>query len=117
MAVAFVGSRMALVSTGGTTSHLVSTNRSRNHSSPLVETSLLTLQAIFVGGTFDGHRALTNESLLMRGWDKGHDWLKYPVLAPSRSGSRVKKEAILSLSKTSSARPGWLNIWTKSHYS
>ena len=55
MAVAFAGSRMALVNTGWTTSHLVSTNGYRNHSSPLVETSLLTLQAIFVGGTFDGH--------------------------------------------------------------
>ena len=68
MAVAFAGSRMALVNTGWTTSHLVSTNGYRNHSSPLVETSLLTLQAIFVGGTFDGHRALTNESLLYNEW-------------------------------------------------
>ena len=80
MAVTFAGSIMALVSIGGTTSHLVSTNGYRNHSSPLVEMSLLTLQAIFAGGTFDGHRALTNESLLMSGWDKGHEPLEIALV-------------------------------------
>ena len=36
MGVAMAGYRMALVGTGWTIAHLVSTNRHRNHSSPLV---------------------------------------------------------------------------------
>ena len=43
MAAALAGCRKALVSTGWTISHLVSTNRLRNHSHPLVGAPFLDL--------------------------------------------------------------------------
>ena len=43
MAAALVGCRKALVGTGWTISHLVSTNRLRNHSPPLVGAPFLDL--------------------------------------------------------------------------
>ena len=43
MAAALAGCRKALVSTGWTISHLVNTNRLRNHSPPLVEAPFLNL--------------------------------------------------------------------------
>ena len=43
MAAALAGNRTALVGTGLTISHLVSTNRLRNHSSPLVGAPFLDL--------------------------------------------------------------------------
>ena len=43
MAAALAGCRKALVGTGWTISHLVSTNRLRNHSPPLVGAPLLDL--------------------------------------------------------------------------
>ena len=43
MAAALADCRMALVGTGWTTSHPVSTNRCRNHSSPLVGVPFLVL--------------------------------------------------------------------------
>ena len=60
LVVAFTGSAMALISTGGTTSHLVST----------IETTppCRDVFACLVGGTFDGHRALTNELELANEW-------------------------------------------------
>ena len=43
MATALAGCRIALVGTGYTITHPVSTNGCRNHSSPLVETPFLVL--------------------------------------------------------------------------
>ena len=43
MAAALAGCRKALVGTGWTISHFVSTNRLRNHSPPLVEAPFLDL--------------------------------------------------------------------------
>ena len=56
----------------------------------------------------------------MSGWDKGSRTLRDSIGSSIQcwlQAEVVNKEAILSLSKTSSARPGWLKICTKSHYS
>ena len=47
MAAALAGYRIALVGTGYTISLLVSTNRCRNHSSPLVGALFLVVYAVF----------------------------------------------------------------------
>ena len=83
---------------GWTISHLVSTNRLRNHFPPLVGVPFLDLQAAFSQvGAQAGRRALTVESSLSGcGW--GHEpkeivpkklQLKFPVLAPSRSRNTI----------------------------
>ena len=88
---ALAGSRMTLVSTGWTASHLVCTN----HSSPLVRTHFLFTIGNFQseGGLAD-RRALSIESLLLSGLYTPRDclkealnWFKFPVLhvACSRS--------------------------------
>ena len=96
MEAALAGCRMmALVSTGWTTFHLVSTNECRNHSSPLCRDTISGSVGSFQSGrVLAGWRDLTIESSLS-GCDQGHEpteiaskklWLKFPVLAPSRSG-------------------------------
>ena len=67
MAGALAGCRKALVGTGWTISHLVSTNRLRNHSPPLVGAPFLDLWAAFSQG------GLTTESSLMSGCSWGHE--------------------------------------------
>ena len=57
----------ALVGTGWTISHLVSTNRLRNHSPPLVGAPFLDLWAAF------SQVGLTTESSLMSGCSWGHE--------------------------------------------
>ena len=51
---ALAGCRTALVSTGWTISHLVSTNRRKNHSPPLVGNICRTVGSFQSGGTFAG---------------------------------------------------------------
>ena len=49
------------------------------------------LQAVFVGGTFGGHKTLTTESLLMSGWGQGHEPSEKETLAHvSSAGSKQK---------------------------
>ena len=61
--------RIALVGTGWTISHLVSTNRLRNHSSPLVGAPFFDLRigGVQSGGALADWRALTIESSLWVG--------------------------------------------------
>ena len=66
MAAALAGCRKALVGTGWTISHLVGTNRLRNHSSCRGTISGL-VGSIQSGGALAGQRALTIESSLMSG--------------------------------------------------
>ena len=105
--LAVVGYRMILVSTGWTTSYLVSTNGGRNHSSPLLGTPFLVLKAVFSQEQRSLVRVLAIESSLMSGCGQGHEppkndseklWLKLPVLAPSRVKIRTK-EGIHSLKR------------------
>ena len=74
MAAALAGCRKTLVSTDWTISHLVSTNRLRNHSPPLVGGTISGLVgSIQSGGVCAGLRALTIESSLMSGCGWGHE--------------------------------------------
>ena len=57
MVAALAGCRKALVGTGWTISHLVSTNRLRNHSHPTTSGLIGTIQS---GGGRTGQRAVTN---------------------------------------------------------
>ena len=84
---------MALVGTGWTTSHLVSTNR-------CVKITPLPLKGIisgWSGGAFSGRRAMSIENSLVSGCGQGHKspefaskklWL--PVLTESRSGNTAE---------------------------
>ena len=57
MAAALAGCRKALVGTGWTISHLVSTNRLRNHSPPTTSGLIGSIQS---GGGRTGQRGVTN---------------------------------------------------------
>ena len=67
---ALVGCRTAVVGTGWTISHLVSTNGRKNHSLPESSfrgTISRTVGSFQSGGAFAGQRALTIEGSLMSG--------------------------------------------------
>ena len=107
MVAALAGYRTALVGTSWSISHLVSTNGHRNHSSPLVGApSSRSVSSFQSAGMFGGQRALTIETLLINGCDQGHEptesvsiklWLKFPALAPSRSGNTDKRRPKVDL--------------------
>ena len=96
MATALASCRTALVSTGWTIPHLVSTNGLRNHSSPCRGTISRSVGSFQSGWAIAGGRALTIESSLMSGCSYCHEpaeyvsktlWLKFPQQASSRSGN------------------------------
>ena len=73
MGVALAGCRMALVGTGWTISHLVSTDWYRNHSSPYRGTVSGTVASFQSEGAFTGQSSLTIESSPMSGCGQGHE--------------------------------------------
>ena len=80
MLAALAGCRKALVSTGWTISHLVSTNRLRNHSPPLVGAPILDLHSVSWSARWSespDHWKPANEWVWLRSWtqrDCVKDW-------------------------------------------